>query len=189
MASSVLYMSMSADGYIAGPDDRPGNPGGEGFGRLHDWFGDFSRPSGPTAVLFDEMASAGAVLAGRRTAEQVGHWGGEHGGRPIFVVSNRPPAPAVARLGRVSYVTDGIDRAMSRARAAAGARDVLVHGAAVARSALTAGLLDEMQIHQVPVLFGGGRRLFDLLPRRIELAVVRVIDMPDATHIRYRIRR
>lgn len=189
MSTSVLYMSMSADGYIAGPDDRPGNPGGDGFDRLHDWFGDFSRPSGPTAVLFDEMMSAGAVLAGRRTAEQIDHWGGDHGGRPIFVVSHRPPEADVARLPQVTYVVDGIAAAMARAKAAAGDRDVLVHGAAVAQSALAAGVLDEMQIHQIPVLFGSGRRLFDGLPARIELEVVRVIDMPDATHIRYRIKR
>lgn len=189
MSSSVLYMSMSVDGYIAGPDDRPGNPGGDGFDRLHEWFGDFSRPSGPTGDLFDEMEAAGALLSGRRTAEQVDHWGGDRGGRPIFVVSHRLPDPAVAAYPRVTYVTDGIECAMMQAKAAAKGRDVLVHGARTAQRALEAGVLDELQIHQVPVLFGRGRRLFDVLPSRIELAIVRVIDMPDATHIRYRVRR
>lgn len=78
---------------------------------------------------------------------------------------------------------------MSQAKAAAGDRDVAVGGAQTAQTALVAGVLDELQIHQVPVLFGGGRRLFDMLPTRIELEIVRVIDTPDATHIRYRVRR
>ena len=77
MSASVLYMSMSLDGYIAGPDDEPGNPGGDGFMRLHEWYGDFSRPSGPTGELHDELEANGAVLAGRRTVEQVDHWGGD----------------------------------------------------------------------------------------------------------------
>ncbi len=76
---------------------------------------------------------------------------------------------------------------MSQAKAAAGDRNVLVHGAYTAQAALTTGVLDELQIHQVPVMFGNGRRLFDVLPERIELEIVRVIDTPEATHIRYRI--
>ena len=67
MPASVLYMSMSLDGYIAGPGDEPGHPGGNGFSRLHEWYGDFSRPSGPTGELHDELEATGAVLAGRRT--------------------------------------------------------------------------------------------------------------------------
>jgi dihydrofolate reductase len=87
----------------------------------------------------------------------------------------------------VTYVTDGIASAMALAKAAAGDRNVLVHGAYTAQKALEAGVLDELQIHQVPVLFGDGRRLFDVLPRRIELQIVQVFDTPDVTHIRYRI--
>ncbi len=195
MSSSVLYMSMSLDGYIAGPNDEPGNPGGDGFGRLHDWAvtpdGKFVRPSGAAGELFDEAEASGAVLVGRRTAEQVDHWGGDrHGhGAPIIVVSHRPPGPSVAGYPLVTYVTDGIENAMAQAKAAADGRDVLVHGAYTAQRALEAGVLDEIQIHQIPVLLGAGRRMFDVLPARIELEVARVIDTPDATHIRYRIRR
>jgi dihydrofolate reductase len=87
----------------------------------------------------------------------------------------------------VTYVTDGITGAMAQAKAAAGDRNVLVHGAYTAQAALAAGVLDELQIHQVPVLFGGGRRLFEVLPEKIEMEIVRVIDTPEATHIRYRI--
>ena len=101
-----------------------------------------------------------------------------------------PPGPA-ARWGYplVTYVTDGIESAMAQAKAAAGDRDVQVRGAYTAQRALEAGVLDEVQIHQVPVLLGRGRRLFDVLPSLIELEIVRVIDTPEATHIRYRIRR
>ena len=192
MAASVLYMSMSLDGYIAGPDDGPGNPGGDRFMRLHEWFvtpdGEFYRPSGPAGQFIDEIDATGAVLAGR-TVEQVDHWGGNHHGVPIFVPSHRPPGPSVANYPLVTYVPDGIASAMAQAKAAAGDRDVLVHGAYTAQRALKAGVLDELQIHQIPVLFGGGLRLFEVLPSRVELEIVRVIDTPDATHIRYRVRR
>ncbi len=87
------------------------------------------------------------------------------------------------------YLTGGIASAMAQAKAAAGDRDVLVHGADMVQRALAAGVLDEIQIHQIPVLLGAGRRLFDTLPSRIELEIVQVIDTPQATHIRYRIRR
>lgn len=193
MAASVLYMSMSLDGYIAGPNDGPDNPGGDGFGRLHEWFyrnDEFIRPPGPAGALFDEMAATGALLAGRRTAEQVNHWGGDHhDGVRIFVLSHRPPDSSVARYPLVTYVTDGIVSAMAQAKAAADDRSVAVHGAYTAQRALEAGVLDELQIHQVPVLLGRGLRLFDVLPSRMELEIVRVIDTPDATHIRYRVRR
>ena len=101
MSTSVLYMSMSLDGYIAGLNDEPGIPGGHGFDRLHEWIttpdGEYGRPSGPAGELYDEWNATGAVLAGRRTAEQVGHWGGDHhDGVPIFVLSHRPPGPSVA---------------------------------------------------------------------------------------------
>jgi dihydrofolate reductase len=90
----------------------------------------------------------------------------------------------------VTYVTDGIESAMAQAKAAAGDRDVQIRaGAYTVQRALEAGVLDEVQIHQVPVLLGQGRRLFDVLPSLIELEIVRVIDTPEATHIRYRVRR
>ena len=193
MSASVLYMSMSLDRYIAGPNDELDNPFGDGGQRLHDWFvapdGEFFRPSGPAGQLLDEINATGAVLLGRRTAEQIDHWGGDHHGVPIFVPSHRPPGPSVANYPLVTYVTDGIASAMAQAKAAAGDRNVLVHGAYTAQRALEAGVLDELQIHLIPVLLGRGRRLFDVLPSRVELEIVRVIDTPEATHIRYRVRR
>jgi dihydrofolate reductase len=191
VSASVLYMSMSLDGYIAGPNDEPDNPGGDGFMRLHDWLadGESGRPPGPAGQLYDQMEATGAVLVGRRTAEQADHYNGNHHGVPIVVVSHRPPPPSVAGYPSVTYATDGIESAMAQAKAAAGDRDVLVHGAYTAQRALQAGVLDELQIHQIPVLFGQGRRLFDGLPSHVELEIVKVIDTPEATHIRYRVRR
>jgi dihydrofolate reductase len=193
VSTTILSFSMSLDGYIAGPNDEVGNPGGDGFDRLHEWFvpggGEFVRPDGAAADVFDEIRAAGALVTGRRTAEQAGHWGGDINGIPIFVVSHRAPDPSVEQYPLVTYVTDGIASAMATAKAAAGDRDVMVHGAYTAQRALEAGVLDELQISVIPVLFGGGRRLFDELPSRLELEIVRVIDSPDATHIRYRVRR
>ncbi|WP_020386330.1 dihydrofolate reductase family protein [Kribbella catacumbae] len=193
MASSVLYMSMSLDGFIAGPNDTPENPGGDEFMRLHDWFltpdGEFGRPNGPAGEVYDEMEGYGAIVAGRNTVEQVDHWSGERRGVQIFVPSHRPPGPSAAKYPKVTYVNGGIASAMAQAKEAAGDRHVLVHGAYTAQSALEAGVLDELQIHQIPVLFGNGRRLFDVLPSRIELEIVRVVDTPEATHLRYRVRR
>ena len=192
MAASVLYMSMSLDGYIAGPNDGPDKPGGDGFMRLHEWLvtadGESGRPPGPAGQVYDEMEATGAVLVGRRTAEQADHYDGNHHGVPIVVVSHRPPPPSVANYPSVTYVTDGIVGAMTQAKAAAGDRDVMVHGAYTAHRALQAGVLDELQVHQIPVLFGQGLRLFDVLPSRVELEIIRVIDTPAATHIRYRVR-
>jgi dihydrofolate reductase len=184
VSTSVLDMSMSLDGYISDPDDFLGGDDGE---RLHHWA---AAEGEPVQGFEHEWRAAGAVIAGRRTAELMDHWGGDHDGAPIFVPSHRPPGPA-ARWGYplVTYVADGIESAMAQAKAAAGDRDVQVRGAYTAQRAIEAGVLDEVQIHQIPVLLGAGRRLFDVLPSLVELEVVRVIDTTKATHIRYRIRR
>jgi dihydrofolate reductase len=116
------------------------------------------------------------------------HWGGDHNGAPIFVPSNRPPSPA-ARWGYplVTYVRDGIVSAMEQAKEAAGGKDVQVRGGYTGQRALEAGVLDEIQLHQIPVLLGQGHRLFDVLPTEVELEIIRVIDTPEATHLRYRV--
>jgi dihydrofolate reductase len=191
VSRSVLYMSMSVDGYIAGPNDEPGNPGGDNFLRLHRWYGFASAP-GPTATadasgigrqFLEEMNATGAVVAGRNTVEQVDYWSGDHHrGVRIFVPSHQPLGPAVAKYPLVTYVTDGIASAMAQAKAAAGDSNVLVHGAYRAQTAPAAGVLDELQIHQVPVLFGDGRRLLDVLPDMVELEIVRVIDIRRQSH-------
>ena len=134
MSASVLDMSMSLDGYVADPNDFLGGDDGE---RLHKWADgrESGQLSGPAEQFRDEWNAAGAVLAGRRTAELMDHWGGDHEGLPIFVPSHRPPGPA-ARWGYplVTYVTDGIESAMAQAKAAAGDRDVQVRGGATRRN-------------------------------------------------------
>ncbi len=190
MSKAVVFMSMSVDGYIADEADFLGGEDGE---RLHQWFaagGELGQVSEPARDVFDEVNTPGAVVTGRRTAELMDHWGGDLHGVPIFVASHRPPGPA-ARWGypSVTYVTDGITSAIEQAKAAAGDRHVYVQGGYTTQSALEAGVLDELQIHQIPVLLGRGRRLFDRLNKEIELEIVRVIDTPEATHLRYRVRR
>jgi dihydrofolate reductase len=200
MSATVLYMSMSLDGFISGPNDEPGNGLGDNGHRLHEWLstGDApsgasgipGRPSGANGAVFDEVMATGAVVTGRRTFDLAGGWGGDHhDGVPIFVLTRHEPDGETAQWPLVSYVSD-VEDAMTRAKQAAGDKDVLVHGARTAQLALAAGALDELQIHLVPVLLGQGRRLFDHLdPDHIELELTRIIDAPGVTHLRYRVRR
>jgi dihydrofolate reductase len=194
MAATRLYMSMSVDGFIAGPDDGPAQGLGIDGERLHDWLAErgqagTARPSGVNGQVFDEFMATGAVVVGRRTFEIARGWNGDHHGVPIFVLSRREPGSEAAAWPLVSYVSD-VATAMARGKEAAGDRDVLVHGARTAQLALAAGVLDEIEIHQVPVLLGQGRRLFDQLgPEHTELEIVRIIDAPGVTHLRYRVRR
>jgi dihydrofolate reductase len=191
----ILDMSMSLDGFIAGPDDGPGAGLGRGGERLHGWLaagGDGPgsyRPEGPSAQVFDEMMATGAVLVGRRTFDLAGQWSGDHhDGVPIFVPTHEAPSDFPRGPATITYVTDGMESAVAQAKAAAGDRDVMMHGADTARRCLRAGLLDEMEIHLVPVLLGAGRRLFDGLGEdHIELDLVRVIEAPGVTHLRFRV--
>ncbi|MDQ1058541.1 dihydrofolate reductase [Arthrobacter globiformis] len=188
MSKAILYMSMSLDGYIAGPDDGPDNGLGTGGLRLHEWLGEpvsdyphFDPPGVSGQVLAESMAT-GAVVVGRKTFDYAGHWGGDHHGVPIFVPTRGPlPEP---QSGWVHYLHDPAT-AVREAKAAAGDRDVMVHGAGLAQSLLREGLLDELEIHLIPVLLGGGRRLFGA--ERAELELTRVIDAPGVTHMHYRV--
>ena len=191
--ATVLDMSMSLDGFIAGPNEGPGDGLGDGGERLHEWVfpGGEARPrTGVNAEVFDELMSTGAVVAGRTTFELAGGWGGDHhDGVPIFVYSRREPGIDIAQWPLVTYVDD-VATAMSEAKRAAGDRNVLVHGAATAQLALAAGLLDELEIHLVPVLLGAGRRLFEHLgPEHIELERTRVLEGEGVTHLHYRVVR
>jgi dihydrofolate reductase len=162
--------------------------------RLHDWFTDGTgdpksyRPSsGPSAQVFDELMATGAVIAGRRTFELAGGWGGDHhDGVTAFVPTHT--APEGEPPGQVRFVTDGIESCVAQAKNAAGDRNVLLHGANTAQECLRAGLLDEMEIHLIPILLGQGRRLFDSLgPEHIELELLRTLQAPGVTHLRYRV--
>jgi dihydrofolate reductase len=201
MSASVLYMSMSLDGFIAGPNESPENGLGDGGERLHDWLWSGNEPGGPSRVpgrpsgvngqISDEFMSTGAVVAGRGTFEPAGGWGGDHhDGVPIFVVARHEPRIDISRWPLVSYV-DGVTAAMAKAKEAAGDKNVLVHGAAVTRLALAAGVLDELELHVVPVLFGQGRLLFEgLAAEQIELQPTRVLEGEDGvSHLHYRVQR
>jgi dihydrofolate reductase len=190
MSATVLYMSMSLDGFIAGPNETPDNGLGDGGERLHEWV--FGRaPEGVNAQVFDESMAAGAIVAGPGTFEPAGGWGGDHhDGVPIFIYSRREPGIDISEWPLVTYLSD-LEEAMTRAKQAAGDKNVLVHGAAVAQLALAAGVLDELELHVVPVLFGRGRRLFDGLPaEQIELERTRILEGEDGvTHVHYRVKR
>jgi dihydrofolate reductase len=199
MSAAVLYMSMSLDGFITGPNDGPGNGLGDNGHRLHDWVstsgerspsGVPGRPSGVNGEMFDELMATGAVVTGRRTFELAGGWAGDHhNGVPIFVLTRQKPTGETAMWPLVAYVND-VESAMTQAKQAAGQKDVLVHGARLAQLALAAGVLDELQIHVIPVLLGQGRRLFDHIGTdHIELELTRIVDAPGVIHLRYRIRR
>jgi dihydrofolate reductase len=199
VSATVLYMSMSLDGFIAGPNERPGNGLGDGGHRLHEWAmtgGDVDlegirRSGAANGQVVDEFMSTGATVAGRGTFELAGGWGGDHhDGVPIWVLSRHEPGIDVSQWPLVTYVND-ITTAMTEAKGAAGDRNVLVHGAATAQLALAAGVLDELELHVVPVLFGQGRRLFEgLAPEQIELERTRILEGEGGvTHMHYRVER
>jgi len=199
MGSIVLDMSMSLDGFIAGPDDNASDGLGVNGHRLHAWLAEGGgddpltfRPSGRSGEIFDEVMATGAVLVGRRTFDLAGRWNGDHhDGVPIFVPTHHPPPDdAPSGPANITYVTDGVESAAAQAKAAAGDRNVMMHGADLAQSCLRAGVLDEMEIHIIPVLLGQGRRLFDHLSAdHIELEITRVVDAPGVTHLHYRVNR
>jgi dihydrofolate reductase len=189
-----LYMTISLDGYVTGPDDSVDAPMGNGGFRLFNWL-DRREDPGPSGEVYAEVMSTRAVIAGRRTYEHAGRWQGDHhDGVPIFILTH--DAPAEPPPGSVHYVTDVRDAA-AQARAAAGDADVMVHGAGAAQSLLRAGELDELELHVVPVLLGRGRPLFDNLPAQpVELGLVRRLTTGDdvepaqrVMHLRYRVRR
>ncbi|MCW3033998.1 MAG: riboflavin biosynthesis protein RibD [Solirubrobacterales bacterium] len=191
---------MSLDGFIAGPNEGPGNGLGDGGHRLHEWFltgadadhkAVSGRLGGINGQVVDEFMATGAVVAGRGTFEPAGGWGGDHhDGVPIFVLSRREPDSEIGKWPLVRYVSD-VRTAMSEAKRAAGEKNVLVHGAGTAQLALDAGVLDELEIHLIPVLLGQGRRLFENLPAdQIELERTRILEgEAGVTHLHYRVRR
>ncbi|HEY2054003.1 MAG TPA: dihydrofolate reductase family protein [Solirubrobacterales bacterium] len=190
MSKSVLDMSVSLDGFVCGPNETPDNGLGDNGRRLHWWFGKEDDPDGVNAEVIGELMATGAVVAGRDTVEPAGWWKGDHhDGVPIFILT-RTRTPADVEQWPLITVLDDAGEAITRAKAAAGDRDVLVHGVGAAAAALSAGVLDEIQLHLVPTILGEGRHLFEGIgaePHDFEL--IRNVEGNGVTHLRYRVVR
>jgi dihydrofolate reductase len=203
MAKVRADISMSLDGFIAGANDSPELPMGEGGERLHEWIFELAswrkrhglsggRADQDSELLEEAFAGVGAVVLGKRMFENAKGWGDEPPFHvPVFVLTHEVREPLAKEGGTTfTFVTDGVESALAQARAAAGDGDVSVGGGAnTIQQFIRARLLDEIQVHVVPVLLGGGIRLFDNLGRDIELERTRIVESPDVVHLRFRIGR
>jgi dihydrofolate reductase len=205
-------ISISADGFVAGPDQSADNPLGEGGESLHEWvfpLAAWREPHGmeggevnaSTPIVEEMLVNAGAAVMGRNMFGPPGggdwgdgEWKGWWGDDPpyhydVFVVTHHARDPLTMDGGTTfHFVTDGIERALERAKESAGGQDVMLWGGAqVINQYLAAGLLDELELHVVPVLLGGGARLFDGVGAGIELEQLRAVEAPGVTHVRYRV--
>ena len=192
MPKVLLEMSMSLDGCVTGPDVGPDEPMGRGGERLHDWMFEGRSDAESERFLVEKLKDIGAVIVGRRMADLgIVHWGEDPAFHcPVFVVTNRP-AETIEKAGGTSYtfVTGGIDEALARAHEAAGSADVMVGGGAeIARQYLRAGAIDELRLHLVPLILGGGTPLFDDGPT-IGLRAIEVTAEPKVTHLTYEVER
>lgn len=200
MSEVFAQLSMSLDGYVAGPNDGPGNGLGDGGERLHEWVfataswrrlhGGRGGEESEESRLVETFKRAGAVIMGRRMFENGEQpWGPEPPFyKPVFVVTHREREPLVKGQTTFTFVTEGIERALELARETAGGKDVqLAGGGQIVSQYLAAGLLDEIHVHVAPVILGGGPRLFDAPGlEAVTLEPTEVLHAPRATHIRYR---
>jgi dihydrofolate reductase len=212
MSKLRCHISMSADGFVAGPNQSEESPLGEGGERLHDWVvslaawreahdkqgGEVNESS---RIMEETLENVGAAVMGRNMFGPIGggdwdeQWKGWWGDNPpyhydVFIVTHHPREPVEMQGGTTfHFVTDGIERALERAKEAANGQDVgLWGGAQVINQYLAAGLLDELELHIVPILLGGGARLFDDLGGAdIKLEQVRAVEAPGVTHLKYRV--
>lgn len=212
MTTVTTQMSMSLDGYIAGPNDDRENPLGDWGERLHEWVYDLAswremhgmeggKTNRDDELFAESIENVGAVVMGRRMFDNGegpwgddpfdGHWGDEPPfGVPVFVLTHHPREPLEMEGGTTfTFVTDGIESALEPAKAAAGDRDVSVAGGAdTIRQFVDAGLIDELEIHLVPMLLGGGIRLFESVDSGpVELERTRVVESSGVTHLKYRL--
>ena len=191
MAKVIFDISMSLDGFVTASNVRPEEPLGEGGQRLHEWaFGEDERNR---ELLTEAVDAVGAIIAGRGTYDLSVPWWGADGPTgparvPVFVLTHAEPEDA-PEGGVYTFVTDGIERALEEAKAAAGDQDVAVMGGAhIGQQYIAAGLVDEISIHLVPGLFGDGTRMFEHLGgEHIQLETAGVIETPEATHLRFRV--
>ena len=210
MSRVRVNITISADGYVAGPNQSEENPLGEGGGGLHDWafaLRAFREPHGmeggevnaSNAVIEEAQANVGAEIMGR------GKFGGGPGAwdpawqgwwgedppfhMPVFVLTHHEREPLTLSDTTFIFVTDGIESALEQARAAAAGKDVAIGGGASAiNQYLAAGLVDELELNIVPLLLGGGARLFEGIGTDIELEQVRAVEAPGVTHLKYHLR-
>jgi dihydrofolate reductase len=211
MSKLRVDISSSLDGYVAGPDQSRQDPLGVGAERLHDWavaLEAWRRSHGEeggevnasTPVMEARTAGLGAEIMGRGMFGPPGGgpwgddpwpgwWGEDPPFRhPVFVVTHHAREPLTLSDTTFTFVTDGIGSALDQARAAAGGKDVLVSGGAdVINQYLAAGLVDELELHVVPILLGGGARLFEGVGPGTGLEQVRVLEAPGVTHLTYRV--
>jgi dihydrofolate reductase len=210
MSKVRVHIAVSADGYVAGPNQSEENPLGEGGEQLHEWMTELKawrEPHGReggeenanTRIVEEANADVGAEIMGR------GKFGPPHGGpwgddpwpgwwgedppfhKPVFVVTHHEREPLTLSDTTFAFVTDGIDSALAQAREAAGEEDVLIGGgASVINQYLAAGLVDEIELHVVPILLGGGERLFDGVGD-LKLEQLRAVEAPGVAHLKYRV--
>ena len=211
MSKVRVHIAISADGYVAGPNQSEENPLGEGGEGLHDWLVElrsWREQSGMTGgvenasdAVFDEViASVGAEIMGRGKfgPPARGPWGDDpwqgwwgedppfH--KPVFVLTHHEREPLTLSDTTFTFVTDGIESALERARKAAGDKDVFIGGGAdIINQYLAAGLVNEMELHVVPILLGGGERLFAGIGPDLKLEALRVVEAPGVTHLKYRV--
>jgi dihydrofolate reductase len=197
MSKVLCGMAVSVDGRITGRNPGPGRGLGDG-GTLFDWYGSGDVPSRvfggfrlteASARVFDALAGrVGAVVAGRTTYDDSDGFGGgsPHPTAPMVVLSHRP---APAATDRQTWVTSGVADAIAAARGLAGDKDVGLMGGGLVTEALRAGLVDELVLHQVPVLLGAGRPFFGELPGHIRLRLIEAVPAPGVTHLHYEVER
>jgi dihydrofolate reductase len=211
MSKVRVHISTSLDGYVAGPNQSMDEPLGEGGERLHDWVVPLKAWRGPSGmeggeenasspVVREEYGNVGAEIMGRGKfgPPSRGPWGDEpwqgwwgddppfH--KPVFVVTHHARGPLTLSDTTFTFVTDGIHSALQLAKQAAGDKDVFIGGgAAIINEYLAAGLVDELELHVVPILLGGGERLFDGVGPDVKLELLRVVEALGVTHLKYRV--
>jgi dihydrofolate reductase len=191
MARVICDMSTSLDGYVTGPNDSREHPFGDGAEMLHDWIFD-AATNEDRAILQDMLDNVGAIVMGRTSFDKNegdGGWGdsGPVGDIPCFVVTHHMPTRAYPPI--YTFVADGVASAIEQAKHAAGDKVVGLHGATVMQQALPLGLVDEIRVHVIPVLLGGGTPLFATLDAAISLERTHALVTPAATHLGFRVVR
>lgn len=213
MSKVRVHISVSLDGYVAGPNQSQENPLGEGGEGLHDWIVPLKawrEPAGMeggeenanSPIVRDAFANIGAEIMGRGKFGPAsrgpwgddpwrGWWGEEppfH--KPVFVLTHHEREPLTLADTTFTFVTDGIEAALARAREAAGDKDVFIGGGAdIINQFLAAGLIDEIELHVAPLLLGGGARLFEGVGPDVRLEPIRTVEAPGVTHLKYRVVR